>query len=624
MDTESEKLAAEFKRPLALFHDFWNMGEDVRIQETIWHVEMGPGKRMLLWLTFALLTLAVGLLYGSRQFRGLEHRESMEMAQLARNISRGQGFTTYVIRPLSLWQLEKHAPNDGPRLGNHPDLHSPPLYPLALAVLFAPFPSWMFQYQPTDILFLPERWLILPFNYLCLFASLLLVHFWTRRLFPTWVAITAPLLLLFSDHWWGFAISGLPTCFLVLLFLSSIHCLWRADQLWHPLRTHARTAVLAKPSSVFPNGWYCIAASAVLFGLCFLTQYNTVLLLPALLIYAASICLNRRDACRCVAIFAALYALIIAPWLLRNHLLSHSLLGVATYDFLNGVLPSHYHPNLDNLLDLTAYGRRFFQQSRSLLFDLPRLIGSEFLVVFFAVGLLYHFANPTTVRLRRAVWIGLACATLGLSLFPMETDTGGGLRGRVQAGNLFILFLPLVAAYGVSFFYLLLNRIAFPALAFPARLLRMLVIAIFLLVNAAALLLTLNSGQRPTYPYPPYHPPCTAMVANQFTKDTIGASDLPWAMAWVGDRRTVWLPTLPADLAKIQKSAKPTGGLSFLLLTPHLLDQRFQTDLIKGEFAAWRLTVEGKIPEGCAFTEMRWIPPGRDQILFTIHPKDNE
>ena len=78
------------------------MATEDKIQSAVFHIELGRGKPVLQWLLVALVSVALSLVYTAGQFRGLDRREAMDMAQLARNLAHRQGFTTYVIRPLSL------------------------------------------------------------------------------------------------------------------------------------------------------------------------------------------------------------------------------------------------------------------------------------------------------------------------------------------------------------------------------------------------------------------------------------------------------------------------------------------------------------------------------------------
>src|SRR5437899_1990929 len=81
-----------------------------RLQDFIYQLDIGVGVKILKVLLFLLLTLFLMLLYTSTQYTGLMEPEAMDMAQVGRNLARGKGFTTNVIRPYSLWylQFERH------------------------------------------------------------------------------------------------------------------------------------------------------------------------------------------------------------------------------------------------------------------------------------------------------------------------------------------------------------------------------------------------------------------------------------------------------------------------------------------------------------------------------------
>ena len=237
-------------------------------------------------------------------------------------------------------------------------------------------------------------------------------------------------------------------------------------------------------------------------------------------------------------------------------------------------------------------------------------ISSDFLIFFFLVGLLYGFRRATTMRLRRLVWGGLACAMIGLSCLVLFPEANEGPRRFIQGSNLLVLFLPLVAVYGTAFFFLLLDRISF-----PARLLRWGVIMLFGLLNMAPLLYSLAPPRRGPYPYPPYCSFYTGLAASWFGKDEVGASDMPWTMAWVGNLRTVWLPTTAEHLALIHDHVAPKG-VAFILLTPHFLDQKFQSDLTKGEFKSWFAVISGRVPPNFPLKTVTLFPPSGEQILY--------
>ncbi len=89
-------------------------------------------KRSGFYLTFALVLLfaaATALYFHDRSFRGLSN-EALDSAQLARNIFRGEGFST------NLLPTEAPTRSAGAR-GFNPDLRHAPLFPLFLGGIFA-------------------------------------------------------------------------------------------------------------------------------------------------------------------------------------------------------------------------------------------------------------------------------------------------------------------------------------------------------------------------------------------------------------------------------------------------------------------------------------------------------
>src|SRR6185436_1569362 len=105
------------------------------LQEWIHKFTEGSGNRFLqlVLVLFAMLGLAVW--YDAAAFKNFSTIEGMDSAQLAHNISAGEGFTTKFVRPFSIHLVQAHR-KDGDALlnGGHPDLANAPLYPSLLAL----------------------------------------------------------------------------------------------------------------------------------------------------------------------------------------------------------------------------------------------------------------------------------------------------------------------------------------------------------------------------------------------------------------------------------------------------------------------------------------------------------
>jgi hypothetical protein len=595
------------------------MAPEETIQTAVFQIEIGRGRKIMYWVLLILLAAALSLIYTAGQFRGLNKRESMDMAQLARNIAHGQGFTTYVIRPLSMWQLEQNGwdiRNRATRVKlimNHPDICNPPLYPLALAGLFKILPEKAFTYDVAEHVYYPERWIILPFDQLCLFACVLLIYAWAKRLFDRRVALMATWLMFFSDTLWSYAVSGLPTNFLMLLTLLAMYCLFVANNKLNPADQLASPPT--EPAPARATGWAAlwVLASAVLLGMCFLTRYLAAFFLLPMVIYVMRM-FRGWAAAMWAAVYLAVFAAVITPWLVRNYRVSGNVLGIARYElvdrsgpFRGETLPRSYKPDFRNAYSLHTLSTKFLTGGRTVLLDNLRLVGTDFLVLFFGAGVLYGFRRRDVSRLRGLVLGMITMAVLAMSFIGSDPERSGP---EVGGGNLLVLFLPVIAIYGTAFFFLLLDRIPF-----RIKLTRGLAIGGFILLNVSPMIFTLLPPRQGLFPYPPYISPVTRAVSAQFETDSLACSDLPWAVAWDGERRAIWIPLTMEDFYEIHDFVAPKG-VQFILLTPYMIDSRPQTEVDKGEFKGWETFLRGQLPTRFPLKAYSPLPPDNEQVLL--------
>jgi hypothetical protein len=82
----------------------------VPLQDWIHHWEEGAGAKVLKVAAAILGFVALAGLFDALAYQSFSSEEAMETAQLARNLSRGKGYTTQTIRPLSIYLLRKQAP----------------------------------------------------------------------------------------------------------------------------------------------------------------------------------------------------------------------------------------------------------------------------------------------------------------------------------------------------------------------------------------------------------------------------------------------------------------------------------------------------------------------------------
>src|SRR5262249_4706272 len=132
------------------------------VQTIVHKLEEGGWKPWVLRaLVVAFLALMVYLwIFKEGSFKGLSHEKAMEQAQISREIARGNGFSTKMIRPAALFQFTDQLKNtEILKRESIPDTYHAPLNPL----INAPF-LWLFKDRWTmttkDIDYIPDRVLV--------------------------------------------------------------------------------------------------------------------------------------------------------------------------------------------------------------------------------------------------------------------------------------------------------------------------------------------------------------------------------------------------------------------------------------------------------------------------------
>lgn len=171
--------------------------------------------------------------------------------------------------------------------------------------------------------------------------------------------------------------------------------------------------------------------------------------------------------------------------------------------------------------------------------------------------------------------LALLTAVQALGHTHLSTDTP-----TINAENLLVLLAPVVFMFGVGMFYVLLSQMRLPF--WEAR---RLVAGLFGVVGCAGLIFTLLPPRSVPIVYPPYLPLWIQESAHFMNKQELMMSDMPWAVAWYGDRPCVWT-TLDAgksfyEIHDEQKNVKA------LYLTPLTSDARFLTQMVGSAEGDW-------------------------------------
>lgn len=605
------------------------MQSSLLIQDAIHKLESGLGPRIVRWVAIAAAFVVLVLRYDVHCYRNMSAPAAMDAAQLAHNIERGRGYTTDFIRPLSIHLImqQKHpaSDKDPARLNSgHPDISNPPVYPVVLAGLMKILPFhfdaglkgdfWSIsdpklpgghrglRYQPD--------FLIALFNQFLFVVVLFLVSFWARRMFDAGVARLSVVLLLGAEIVWRFSVSGLSTMLLMVILMGLVWCitLWESE---------------ARESKWGFKGLIALSIVAgALTGIGGLTRYAFLSMIVPVVVFMGIFGGPRRILC-CVAALAA-FGAVVTPWIVRNYSVSGMAFGTASYSVIEWFYPGFrlqrsLQPDLLNFRFIAYLQKLMTNLIPVLQEDLFKMAGG-WIGAFFIAGLLVGFRSPALRRMRYFI-VG-SVVTLAVTQALARTQLANETPD-VNSENMLVLLAPVIVVFGVGLFYVLLEGIQFP---FPEM--RNVTITVFAAILLMPMLFTLVAGNKGPVAYPPYSPDIIQNSAHLMKEDELIMSDIPWAVAWYGDRQSVWL-TLnavadPKDLTAWQESffaindvLKPVHAL---YLTPRSLDARFQSELLRGGNSGWEhfigdVLINDKVPT--AFP-LKKVPPGYlpEQVLL--------
>jgi hypothetical protein len=604
------------------------------IQNILHSVEEGQARVLvrIIPLIFALIALSILYDFGSHWipffgpiggvFRGLNDAQSMDNAQLARQIYRGSGFTTQFIRPYALSQLHSKKTSESLLEGSSadlfpadqfprgvprvlPDTYNAPGYPYLLAGWFTlTQPAFKETPAVTAQKFMYSGDRCIPFlNQIILLLTALLVFFLGWRVFDLRVAWVSLLAFLATDLVWEYSLTALSTTLLMFLVTGA---LFLAVEIF--FISEARSEGEEEGPS-FALAWVWTALLGIILGLACLTRLHLlILLLP----FGLFLGLMPRANFLLIPLMALIVLVMVTPWLWRVYSISGSPFGsnapVLHYgvgEFKgNQVYRSMATPNYDLLFkDLSTKEFNGFGWHFSHAWD---LLGYNPLIILFAVSTLHHFKRARAQALRWLI-LGAALCVVGANNF------GNPSPAALDPWNTVVVLLPAMIVVGTAFLFILIERLDLSLLLLGNLIvIAVLVVTIFPLVQA----LTVSISS--LYSYPPYVPPFIRVVASLDHRDEWIATDMPWATAWYGDRASLWLPDKVADLDELNDDYCPT---SLLLLTPVTLSQPAM-NLTSGEDKEWLPFVVGvNLPPHFPLTARAGIPTGGPEYFIWTSPE---
>jgi hypothetical protein len=284
----------------------------------------------------------------------------------------------------------------------------------------------------------------------------------------------------------------------------------------------------------------------------------------------------------------AIVGLMYAPWMARNMKVCGNPLGLSWYSGLLELKGSE--GDIMRAMEIKAEGItpalfRLKVQSGLInqLSELYKYLGSVLVAPVFFIAMLHLFKRPETSAFRWCIFLMWVSALLGMAVFGLYNETVP--QNTLHSNDLHVLFIPMLTCYGFAFVLLMWSR-----LDINVRLVRLSFMTAIYLVSAMPFLQQFIELEKPPagrIQWPPYIPPFIAILNTWTNEREIIASDMPWAVAWYADRKSLWVPKTVADFIALNDYKSLGNHLVGLYLTPVTGDRPFMRDVVKGEYKEW-------------------------------------
>ena len=262
-------------------------------------------------------------------------------------------------------------------------------------------------------------------------------------------------------------------------------------------------------------------------------------------------------------------------------------------------------PSLNTLTPGSA--RKEFQTRLAQQFNtLFESLGWSVVAPIFFVALLHTYRRKDAAAIRWLVFSMWFFAVVGMVLFGMRSPAIG-------VNQLHVLFAPIMTVYGLAFLLVLWSR-----LPIDYTVVRVAFLTVVYFLCAIPAIIALLPGAASKIQWPPYVPPFIAILGDWTEPREIIASDMPWAVAWYADRRSVLLPKTPAELTRLHDYEVLGGPINGLYLTPVTGNRPFFSDIVKGEFKDWAsFVLRNPVSPGFHLTAAVPLPVDNECIFFS-------
>ncbi|HYY28048.1 MAG TPA: phospholipid carrier-dependent glycosyltransferase [Chthoniobacterales bacterium] len=512
---------------------------ETKLQELVHSVEQGRLASVIRILLACAAAVGLALAYLLIQFRGLSTQSGMDQAQIAREIARWNGFSTKMIRPYAAQQLQDHTGRIP--AANFPDSFHAPLNPLANSLVMRLLPGELTKTMSTSQhIFAGDR-LIAGLSIFFFLAAVALNFFLVLQLFDSRIAWLTTVLVLIADQFWQFSLSGLPQMLLLFLFTCACAILTNAMR----ARREGRGTLL----------W--LSLLGIVLGLMALTHPLTLWITAAI----AVICgIYMRGMMPRFLVPLGICLTMFSVWIVRDLRVTGTPFGSSPVALMDGVGLTETgwmratEPDWSRV-NFSEFRKRTQNEFSHQLGSLFALLGGVMVAPIFFVALLHAFKREATEHFKWALLVMWLFAFAGAVLIGIDNQ-------GMSPNQIHILFVPLMTSFGLAFLFVCWRR-----LNIEGSLIRNAFVALLVIITGIPTLFGFLAGNAPIQ-FPPYIPAFIQIFSNWTKPDEMVVSDMPWAVAWYGDRKSVWLPARMKtfnDYYDLQTLGNPIGGM---YLTP--------------------------------------------------------
>jgi len=555
------------------------------------------------------MVVGVSAYIGIREFNGLRTFEAMDLAQQARQLAEGKGFTTLLIRPLALWQVRANLENTAPSVTSFPETLTPPLYPLLLAVCFkAGMISQIISFDLSSEALkgfrtFPPDIVVLALQLSLLVSTSFLVYGWAIKQFDIGTAVLAVVFFLGSSPVWTQAVAGGATLLVVFLYALAgwlfCHGTCRQEEATESGESH--------------QGWVWFLAAGLVLGVAASVQIVQIWASLAGLVFGWMLLQNGKWSFGAGLILALG---LFAGWLLRLWLVSGNPIGLNwaflladSSRFPGDTIWRSYSYNMEQTDIWRRVGGSILRGFTDLVSQGPALIGNAVAGTLALVACLHSFRR-FSAGVGRSFWGGVAVVLVLATAFVQRDSKNDG-------NGILMALLPVACVYGSAYLWIVIERWKLH-LELLGRLFAVLVALVACWPTAARVLLP----EPPPFAFPPTYPPIFLFMRSWFEPGELQASDLPAAEAWYAEQPTLWLPTTREDFLKIHDRVTPVFSILF---TPASSDARMYSQMMaeNSEWKEWADLIRRQKPPDLPQAFATSLPPNNDYLLLSIQKRWN-